>query len=367
MYCGLENNYNIKLNELKNCLCGEHLDLENIFKKIDRLYKYRDIKKYSYLNSLLYPEKARGCKIPSKVPVCSCSFQLRSSFNIYINETGCLCCLINPFFLANTENEGKFYDDVYTNGFFVGPELGTFWDAGGVLVDNEITYPMQDWYPYPFEIQQVIPPVYSEYRLVSASLKIKYTGTLKEVSGTIGCGIWTSSFPFIGARIRARQSPIEVYNPGSDVIRTGAFADDITIDAIRHCQYFTENPLLEGIRALYFPIDNSYLEYVKICDRDSFSVDYFQATDSQTYEGKRAVLSLDDSKFKSGFNWVFFVEGGPKNKVCLRAELVCNFECLPAPEAMQYMPITNDNILDLGEDMNLAINSVRNKPITACC
>lgn len=365
MYGGLEFFYNNKLNKLRGCLCAETLDLKDILRQINELSKYKNIEKYSYLNSLLYPEKARGCKIPSKVSGYSCSFQLRSSLDIHVGKTGCMCCLVNPFFLANEDNIGKFYNDIYTYGLFVGPELTTFWQCPGVLNDNGISFPTKEWLPY--NIQQVIPSVYSEYRLVSASMKVKYTGTIKEVSGTIGCGIWTTQFPYVGSKIRARKSSTEVFDPTRTLSRTGAFADDITLDSIRHCPYFTENPLLEGIRALYFPIDNSYLEYIKICDRDSFNVDFLQGLEHHQYEGKRAVLSLDNSKFKSGFNWIFFVEGAPRSKFCLKMELFCNFECLPTAESMQYMPTSNDSLYDLHEDMNLAITSIRNKPISTYC
>lgn len=365
MYGGLEFFYNNKLNKLRGCLCADTLDLKDILKQIDELSKYKNIEKYSYFNSLLYPEKARGCKIPSQVSASSCSFQLRNTMDITIPGSGSFIGCLNPFFLANTEYEGRLYEDVFTYGFYMGSQLTTFWKNDGASDGREVSYPMETWFPYNF--YQVIPSVYSEYRLVSASLRIKYTGILKEVSGTIGCGIWTSPLPYVGAKIRPRKSSTEVYDPAREQKRTGAFIDDITIDSIRHCSYFVENQLLKGFRALYFPLDNSYLEYTKICDRNSFSVNYFESDIAQSYEGKRAVLSLDDVKFKNGFNWVFFVDGGPKSKKCLRMELFCNFECFPTPESMQYMPITNEGIFDLHEDMNLAITSVRNKPISVYC
>ena len=367
MYGGLENNYNTKLNKLKGCLCANTLDLKSIFKEIDELSKYKNIERYSYLNSLLYPEKARGCKIPSMTSACSYSFQLRSTSHLYVINSGSFCCFVNPFFLANTEYEGKLYNDVWDYGFFMGPMISTFWKND--VIENDGSARLDRWLPY--NLNQYIPPVYSKYRLVSAALKVKYTGTLKEVSGTIGCGIWATPIPNIGALILPRKSETEVYDPSATKKRTGALLGNISIDTIRHCPYFRENSLLEGFRALYFPLDNSYLEYKKICNGDSISVNYFEPPDYHIYQGKRALLSLDDeSKFKNGFNWAFFVDGAPigtGTKSCLTMELVCNFECLPTPEAMQYMPITNDGIFDLHEDMSLAISSVRNKPISTYC
>ena len=129
--------------------------------------------------------------------------------------------------------------------------------------------------------------------------------------------------------------------------------------------YFSENPLLEGIRALYFPLDNSYLEYIKICDRSSFDIKYMDIPGA--YQDRGVCLGMDKSIYRGGFNWVFFVEGGPQFQKCLRMETICNFECFPSEESLQYMPINNDNLFDLHEDMSLAISSVRNKPISAYC
>lgn len=356
MYCGLENFYNNKLNRLKGCLCADTLDLKDILKQIDELSKYKNIEKYSYLNSLLYPEKSRGCRIPSQISASSCSFQLRNTIDLDVLSSGTFMGIFNPYFLANSENEGKKFDEVYTDGFYIGPKLTSFWKNDGSFYRDTVWYPTY--------LNQVIPSVYSQYRLVSASLRIKYIGALKEVSGTIGCGIWTNPIPSIGAFIRPCTPP-DPYNPAEAVMPTMGFFDGLTIDAIRHCMYFTENPLLEGIRALYFPLDNSYLEYTKLCDRSSFNINY--VVDYISFQNKRTNLELDKSVFKSGFNWVFFVEGAPENRKCLRMETICNFECFPSEESLQYMPINNDNLFDLHEDMNLAISSVRNKPISKYC
>ena len=357
MYCGLEFFYNNKLKKLKDYLCADTLDIKDILRQIDELSKYKNIAKYSYLNSLLYPEKSRGCRIPSQISASSCSFQLRNTIDLLIPNGGSFMAIFNPYFLANSENEGKKFDDVFTNGFYIGSKLTSFWKNDGFFFDNNLSW-------FPTYLNQVIPSVYNQYRLVSASLKLKYIGALKEVCGTIGCGIWTNPIPCIGGFIQP-STPSDQYNPALANMPTAGFFDGLTFDAIRHCMYFTENPLLEGIRALYFPLDNSYLEYTKICDRSSFDIDYVD--DKTVWEGKRVRLGMNKSVYRSGFNWVFFVEGGPENKKCIRMEIICNFECFPSEEALQYMPITNDGLFDLHEDMSLSISSIRNKPISVYC
>lgn len=354
MYCGLESSYDEKLNKLRSCLCADILDFKNISRQIDEISKYQNYENLSYMNSLLYPEKARGCKIPSQISVPSCSFQLRTTLDLNVPSSGTFMALFNPFFLANSENEGNLFNEVYTNGFYIGSKMTSFWKNDGSKFDDLI------WYPTFFN--QVIPSVYNQYRLVSASLKVKYVGALSEVCGTIGCGIWTTPISYIGGFIQPRV-PSDHYDPGSAVMPTTGLFGDLSIENIRHCMYFTENPLLEGFRALYFPLDNSYLEFIKIFDRSSFDISYVD--DNMSWERKRVCLGTDKSIYQSGFNWVFFVDGAPKSKKCLSMEAVCNFECLPSPEVLQYMPVTNNNLFDFQEDIGLAISAVRNKSLSS--
>ena len=53
---------------------------------------------YEYLMNLMRPERAKGCKIPSQVPVPSCSFQMHNCVTIKTNSSGNCAFLFNPFF-----------------------------------------------------------------------------------------------------------------------------------------------------------------------------------------------------------------------------------------------------------------------------
>ena len=57
---------------------GEKMNFENIKNSVDALAQFNEKQEYNYLNNLLYPERCKGVKIPSPVPVPSCSFQLFS-------------------------------------------------------------------------------------------------------------------------------------------------------------------------------------------------------------------------------------------------------------------------------------------------
>ena len=53
---------NYKLNLLKLSLNASKLDLKNIQKQINEILKYKELRNYDYLNTLLYPEKPEDVK-----------------------------------------------------------------------------------------------------------------------------------------------------------------------------------------------------------------------------------------------------------------------------------------------------------------
>ena len=57
---------------LYEAINGEKLDFTTLKSTIDILAKFNEKQQFNYLNNLLYPEKCRGVKIPSPVPVPSC-------------------------------------------------------------------------------------------------------------------------------------------------------------------------------------------------------------------------------------------------------------------------------------------------------
>lgn len=332
MYCGLENNYNNKLNELKNCLCGDQLNLKDIFKKIDRLSRYKDFEKYNYLNSLLYPEKAKGCKIPSQIQIPSCSFQLR--FTCILNPSAVNnYYLFNPYFLCRDDASHKHYivsdgtrDWTLDNLMSVGT---TIWKNVGNISD------MYDWVCISSNFKgQSIPNVYSSYRLVSACAKIKYMGTVKQASGIVGASILTEDIPYIATRVRVQNAQPSLYRTTIPLSLNG-----ITLNDIRHCYYNTENTCLEGLRVLYFPIDNSYEEFIPIMSGDDVNWIFYK--DIKKYlpsEKPRGTYysELDPKKTRSGFNWFFYLINPPSGSFAL--EFFGNYECIVNPESSYYMP-----------------------------
>lgn len=332
MYWGLENNYVTKLNELKNCLCGDQLNLKDIFRKIDKLSRYKDIEKYSYLNSLLYPEKARGCKIPSQVPIPSCSFQLR--FSCELNPISANnYYLFNPYYLC--------YEDALNQEYVVSDGTKDWTIKNQLRLGETIWRNVGDignMYDWQFAVGsfkgQSIPRVYSSYRLVSACAKIKYVGTVKEASGIVGGSILLKDIPYIATQLR-------VYNAEPDITRRTFLPalNGLTLNDIRNCIYNTENTCLEGLRALYFPVDNSYEEFIPIMGGDDVEWIFYKDTKHYlpTVKPRGNFYSkLDPKKTRFGFNWFFYLINPPRGSFTL--EFVGNYECIVNPESLYYMP-----------------------------
>ena len=119
--------------------------------------------------------------------------------------------------------------------------------------------------------------------------------------------------------------------------------------------YHQENLCLEGIRQLYFPLDNSYEEYAKLLNQTS--VEDISADSSSSVR-----IELDTDNYKSGFNFFIYTLGAPTG-ACLKLDIYCNFECLPNASFLNYMPVSVSNYSITNQDKKEAISIVQEKPI----
>lgn len=347
------------IGRLYQAVNGEKLNFDNIKNAVDALSQFNQKQQYNYLNNLLHPEKCKGVKIPSPVPVPSCSFQLHNCVTLRTNSSGNLGIIFNPFFLSANDFEDKKLvtqqDGIY---YTYKPNwLSSFY----VNNDNSLTGADHNDNFYPVNIGQCIPSVYDQYRLVSASLVIKYIGRLDTVSGVIGGAVVFDENSEVSGEIR-----VDVRNPDGTIADTKNFRNhspelakygnfDLAMDSFYH----QENLCLEGIRELYFPIDNSYEEYVKLFNTDL--VDRFNFNYANINEGIR--LYSTEDYLKSGFKYMIYVMGAPANSACFKVDMYCNFECLPKAQFLNYLPLTLNVDPTTQEDKKKASIIIQQKPV----
>ena len=299
--------------------------------------------KNKYLDILLHPEENKGVKIPSNVPVPSCSFQLHNSIELpKTNTYGNMAIIFNPFFLASNDNE--FVNNDAFNRYVGLRDTQTksnYYSSLYINRDDSLTGDNDNTNFGCFNIGQTIEPIYDQYRLVSASIIIKYTGKLEEVSGVIGGGIIYE---------KDNRSVYEVSVKGVDSSgRPMAMDLNPTITTMkkygnfnlaRNSYYNKEYKSNEGIRMLYFPIDNSYEEYTKLLNDSIVNMVINQEDISQVFN--ECIIQTSEY-VKNGFKFMIYIQGAPAQKKCFRCDIYCNFECLPNASYLNYLPITMNN------------------------
>ena len=326
------------IKKLSKIFNNNKIDFIQIGNAVDELMQYNEMNEYVYLNNLLYPEKYKNIAIPSSIPVPSCSFQLHNSISLTTNSSGNLGIFFSPYFLSsNSYNKSiivetdEWYNE-YTIDFFTTLFVNNDDSLDGT--EKNINWKIKD-------IGQCIPPVYEKYRLVSASLVIRYIGSLDDISGVIGGAIVYEPSNEIGChhyikfynKTTGREyGTLSRYTIPKYLAKYGNF--DLAMDSYYH----QENLILEGIRELYFPLDNSYMEYVNLMREEYVTV---EQQDADNYHDIRGIYRVDQDYLKNGLNQMIYILGAPANQTCFKLDIYCNFECLPTSKFMNYLPINN--------------------------
>ena len=348
---------------LYQAINGEKLDFDKIGSAVDALQEYNSKNEYRYLNNLLHPERCKGVKIPSQIPIPSCSFQLHNCVTLRTNSSGNLAIVFNPYFLASNVHKE------YADEFITQTESGTlsqtfhtnYYSSLYVNNDNSLNGYSENNNWNLINIGQEIPPVYDQYRLVSASLVVKYIGRLDTVSGVIGGAIVYDETPEIGCDytyVFTENSSVVAKHDRTFIPQNlGKYGNfDLAMDAF----YRQENLCLEGIRQLYFPIDNSYEEYTRLMNDNLVKIKKIETTDYNVTTGQ---FTVGEEYLKNGFRQVVYVLGAPANQACFKLDIYCNFECLPASPFLNYLPLSMNTEFTSPEIKKKSSVIIQQKPI----
>ena len=279
-------------------MSGEKIDLNSLKGSFDMLDRIKSMRDQDYLKTLTLPEKTRGAKIPSPIPTPTSSFQLKQSFTVTTNALGNAAVMVNPYFLEDNTS-GTVESTVYVNNSAT---------LSGNSPDDNFTS---------INVGQAIPPVYSQYRVVSASIVARYTGRLDIVQGNIGGAIIYD----VGIQPK----------PAGQISNIAAKYGDFNL--AKDAYYQQEHMALEGIRELYFPLDNSYEEYTP-----------FGAA-------------------RPGFNYFIYLQNLPPSTTSVRFDMYVNFECLPNNEFLNYIPVSKGCGVISPDQKPAAIRAVTTRPI----
>lgn len=208
--------------DMHGVLTKEQIDLEKFKDIVSAIEALKKTQEHEYYTTLVRPEKTRGAKIPSQIPIPSSSFQLKQSFYITTNALGNASIIVNPFYLGAAAQSTVYVNNNASLNGISSSDFFTAVNAG-----------------------QNIPSVYNQYRLVSASLIAKYVGRLDIVQGLIGGAIIFDQSIVPGA----------VGSVNTNLAKYGDF--NLAQDAF----FQQENYTLQGMRELYFPLDTTYEQY----------------------------------------------------------------------------------------------------------
>lgn len=343
MYIDKENNSVFliqKLNNIKQKLNSDPINLNDLKRDFELFEKFKQEENYDYLEDLLDPINRKGVKVPSKVPVATCSFQLKNNFNVETNQSGLAIFFINPFFLFNKEMTGLPFSNVLVrangttsvNNYYVGSYLSTtgVLSRGSTLTGD--TSNTNKFIFSPLNAGQGIPPVYGSYRLVSACLEAKYNGSFEEARGTMGGAVILDKVKTIGGKVQDNSG--RPYDPSAAEISRYPQIESLDLPLlanIRNNFYSKEVQCLEGIRLLYFPVDNSFEEFKPLFDIKNLNM--YKTKDN-------GFLGYDEAAEQRGFNFIVYVYRGPIQAPVLNITIYFNFECVPNAKFLNYLPMT---------------------------
>lgn len=346
-----------KIDVLKNLLNKDDLNLKRIQEEIEEVARFYDVEKYNYYLDLIDPNRF-GAKIPTQVPLPSCTFTLKKNITLTTNEYGNILIKYNPFFLCDDRLYEVNYKSQYLTTYNNLMDPSTFWTCDALGIRQP---PYQDiesnFMARP--IGQSLPTgIYSQYRLVSASVKVSYQGALEDASGIIGGTPVFFKDMSVGARYCPTVSP--TYKPSGPKYNVLSYGGEFfDLKRIINQPYYKEGTCLNQLYMTYFPVDNSFLEFVRFPTKKDVTQTNVRYNN---YYNPNWIFN-NTSCYRTGFFWLILIKGLPVNTSCVRCEIISNFECLPTEEFLNYAPISTFNYSLSKANIHEAISMAKEDPV----
>jgi hypothetical protein len=370
------------LNELYKSI--KYNDIHGLIKVLQKIIEYKD-NKNKYLNEILYPEIYKYTKMPSLISLPSCSFQLYFTETFTVNDN--LYFMFSPFFLYNS----KFMinTDGSDNQLFYGPNGDS--TTKKHIIDNPHEKDWRKYYSpeyltsffyqdngdtgvtdnpwwYTVNINQGVGDLYKKYRLVSACMIVKYIGKQADAQGTIHGGIIYDDNPYVGIRCDYvtydRNDPDTIRILGDNTANKGMFKYGGKPNALYNAFYHKENLMNEPMKLIYFPMDNSYEQFVNVCGLDDFKFS-LSPIEYDGYTFDSCNLELKNNNNRTFFKFLVYITNAQYYEDAIKVEIFCNYEGIPNYEYLNYIP-TNTNTYNINnKDKKEIIKKLQKKPIVS--
>lgn len=265
----------------------------------------------NYLKAILFPETSENARIPSRYPLESATFHKHFTIKSTVNASGNACLLFNPYYLYDIVGQTTLTSLIINNSATLN------------LVTAEVT---NGYTPISLPFQLPV-KTYSDYRLVSCSLKLIVNTPNLNATGIIGGGMvclpGTTSTDKWG--LGSSQFPL---------------SGDLTIQAnMDQSMYFKQADISkhEDFRIVYYPLDPSYEIF---CD-----VNYTRIASSPAYSNELFCLYVSAAAASTPFT----------------LELDYNFETLIYPTSKGFIPLgVTSESYDAGKAIRIIVSDENN-------
>lgn len=278
-----------KVGELYNNLTGKSLDKTKIYDSIEMLNKIRQNQEKTYLKALLFPEKVRGARIPTKFPTPSIAFTSTDTLLITTNSSGNFQLQWSPSMLLSSMPDAtsltNFGGEIWLNTVAGLDGFNVTSTRADYVAQNSLTNSF-------FTCLQA-------FRIVSACCIVQYVGSFQDTKGILG---------------------------GAMDVQPGIAEANLNYSSFTNIDdklYSQKTSPENGLKVNYFPVDTTDSLFLQVNSRPT-----------QNYLATHTRILV-------------YGQGLPISQQCIRIDFVKNCEGIPGPTGQDLLSTGYD--LDYSE------------------